>query len=440
MIRALRSKYSGFSQNDFIKSVATLATGTVISQVIPLLLAPLISRLYHPSDYAVLATYGAVTAMLTIISTGMFDAALMLDKDDASALNTGALALLITLGVTLLSLIIMLAFSGHIARFMGNADLGHWLYLVPMTIFFHGCYQTFNVWNNRKQRYKRLASNRIIMTAITTGLTLVLGYWGFHERGLIISLIAGQAISFVLLSAQTVMMDKLSFGQISFAGIRHSLQLHKDFPRYNMPQGFLDAFKESSLTWIISIYFGNVALGSFSFAKSIIMRPLQVIGSSVSQVFYQRASAIYNDTGNILSISKKTFTNLLLMGLPFALVVLLLGKAIFGIVFGSDWAGAGQFAQILILWLLLAFVGSAISSIPLILQKQKNYFLWSILMNLCPVLVLFLAAVSGGGMLLSMSLYSLTNVIFYLSIFAWIRMLLVTQARNGTKPPNIERT
>jgi lipopolysaccharide exporter len=424
MLNNIKKIYTKGAKNEFVKGVATLTTGTAVSQIIPLLIAPIIARLYNPSDYALLATYSSITILLTIIATGMYDSALMLDKNDENAVNTGAAAISITVGVTIISVFIMFFIRNKITRYTENNDVQFWLYLVPLTVFSHGIYQTLNVWNNRKGRYKRLAANKIIMTVITSALTLSLGCLGLHEKGLIVSLIFGQVMSLILLFLQTVRSDRVLFANVSKEKVLHSLKIHKDFPKYNMPQGFLDGVKESSLVWIISFFFGTNALGSFSFAKSILMRPLQIISSAVGQVFYQKASKIYNDTGNIKGISKKTFLTLLVIGFPFALIIFFWGETIFSLVFGSKWIEAGLFAQILIFWLLLSFVASPLSAIPLILKKQKQYFYCGILFNALPILVLYLICKIGISVLPAMATFAFSNILMLLIVFCWFYYIL----------------
>lgn len=425
MIRTFRSKFNILSQNDFVKSVTTLATGTVISQILPLLVSPLIARLYLPTDYAILAAYTAVTSLLTIVSTGMFDSALMLDKEDEDAVNTGAIAIIITTSLTFLSFVGLVVFSGNMASFMGNNALSSWLYFAPLTVFFYGSYQTLNIWNNRKGRYKRLATNKIIMTATTTSITIILGFSGFHREGLIISMIAGQILSFTILLFQTLKTDGSMLNSISILKVKQSFQKHKDFPRYNMPQGFLDVLKDSTLVWVISFYFGSIALGSFSFAKTILMRPLQIINSAVSQVFYQRASKIFNETSDLKNISRRTFLALVYIGLPFAILVFFLGDVIFKFVFGAEWEQAGGYSQILIFWLLISFVASPLGNVPIIYKKQKIFFLWSIVNSVIPIIMILLTGLMHGTVHQAIFAYSVSNFIIMLLILLWIRNILI---------------
>lgn len=423
------------SKNDFLKGATTLASGTIISQIIPFLIAPVVSRLYNPSDYALLASFSALTAMFAVFATGMYDSALMIDKADNNAVNTGGLALVFTLLVTCISFILILILK--LFEINEIETLGYWILLIPLSIFFQGCYQTFNIWNNRKGRYKRLAKNRIITTTITSGSTILFGYYEMNAIGLLLSLLFGQILSFIILFIQTYKEDSHLFGYISKQKLKESFFEHKDFPLYNLPQGFLDSFKESSLIWIISFYFGPTTLGAFSFAKSILMRPLQIINSAVGQVFYQRASHVYNNDGDLSILSKKTFLTLLFMGLPFTMVIYFFGKNIFTILFGDQWQLAGSFSEVLIFWLFISFVASPFGYIPIILKQQKNFFVWSIIYNLLPIATIYFLCNKSRNLDYSFNGFVISNMLIMLFILIWILHLL--KLNNQIKKTNVSK-
>jgi O-antigen/teichoic acid export membrane protein len=410
------------STNEFLKGATTLASGTIISQVIPFIIAPVVSRLYSPSDYALLASFSAITALFVVFATGMYDSALMIDKTDDNAVNTGSLAILLTVIVSSISLVLI--FILKLFNIKEIESVGYWIFLIPLSILFQGGYQTFNVWNNRKGRYKRLANNRIITSTITAAATVLFGYYKMNGVGLLLSLILGQVLSFLILSIQTYKEDHQVFKHISKQKVKESLIEHKDFPLYNLPQGFLDSFKESSLVWIISFYFGPTTLGAFSFAKSIIMRPLQIINGAVGQVFYQRASNTYNNDGDLITLSKKTFKTLLFIGFPFTLIIFFFGQIIFTVIFGEQWQQAGSFAENLILWLFISFIASPFGSIPIILKQQKNFFKWSILYNVFPILTIYIFSIKTENLMNSIIGYVVSNIIIMITILIWIFQLL----------------
>jgi O-antigen/teichoic acid export membrane protein len=297
-------------------------SGTVISQIIPFLIAPIISRLYFPEDYAVVAAYNSITVLLTIVANGMYSSALMIDKTDKEAFNTAAAAFIVTSAITAISGLIFFTFNKTIARLTGYENITFWLYIIPLTVFFTGSYQTLNMWNNRLKRYKRLATNKIFQAIVTSGATLGLGILSYHSSGLMISLLVGQMFAFGVLLYQTFKNDRSLLKEIKIKGILSSFQRHKDFPKYNMPLGFLDGFRESSIVFIISNYFGSVVIGSYSFAISMLNKPLQILGEAYRQVFFQKASTIYNEKGNIWNFTKRSYySNCYITILPYYFIL-----------------------------------------------------------------------------------------------------------------------
>lgn len=414
------ASYRDLLKSEFFKNVSILMTGSVISQIIPYFSAPIISRLYSPEDYAVVAAYNSITVLLTIVATGMYSSALMVDKTDEIAFNTGAAAFIVTIFITLISLIVFLTFNKIIAGLTGNENITFWLYLIPLTVFFTGGYQTLNMWNNRKKRYKRLAGNKIFQSIIISGATLIMGFLSYHSTGLMISMLLGQIISFGLLFFQTIKEDKIYIRHLSFSSIKNSFKVHQDFPKYNMPQGFLDGFRESSIVLIISNYFGQVVLGSYSFAMVILNKPIQVIGSSFNQVFYQRASDKFNDGSEIWTLTKKTTLLLFIISLPISSVLVFWGGQIFKFVFGPKWEQAGFYAQILSIWILSRFIISALSGLPLILKKQKRFFQLSLMNNLLPPFTLLLSSILIDDIFVVLLLFVIVNLLIIAIMFYWI--------------------
>lgn len=406
-------------KSEFIGNVSIILSGSALSQIIPLLAAPVIARLYSPNDYAVLAAYSSISILLTIAATGSYHTALMLDVEDHVAINTASVAIAITLIITIISFIVMLFFREAIAELTANADVSFWLYFVPLTVFFTGANQTLGMWNNRKKRYKWLAFNRIILTFCTTSLTLLFGFVGFKEKGLLISAIAGQGIAFFIIFGQTIFIDNIFFYEISTNRLRQSFIKHLDFPKYNMPQAFFDGVRESSMLLIISNFFGASVLGSFSFATNIVMKPLSLLGGAVAQVFYEKSSNIFKQSGNIYNITKKTLITLTFFGLPFSLIILLGGKDIFNFVFGNKWQDAGLYSQILMPWLFLSFIASPLSTIPMIMNKQNQSFYYSIFSNFMPIIILFITGYIGILTMPALMYFSLSKSMCLIIVIYW---------------------
>ena len=72
MIKNLKPK------SEFSKNVLTLMTGTTIAQAIPIAISPILTRIYSPEDFGVFVLYTAIVSLVTAISTGKYELAIML--------------------------------------------------------------------------------------------------------------------------------------------------------------------------------------------------------------------------------------------------------------------------------------------------------------------------------------------------------------------------
>jgi O-antigen/teichoic acid export membrane protein len=418
-LRIVKEKVVSFFQVDFIKNASTLMMGSVVSQIIPILFSPLIARLYFPEDYAMVANYNAVTILFTIIATGMYSSALMLDDNEKDAFNTGMVALTFTVTTALIVTTSLLLFKSQLIRTFNIENIDFWLYFVPITVFFFGGYQILNMWNNRLKRYKRLSINRILQTIFTTAITFLFGYIGFHKYGLVISLLLGQAFSFLILLLQTLIDDRKYFKFIDFRTMRRLFFKHKEFPLYNMPHGFLDGIRNSSIVFILSMFYGPYVLGNYSFAMNTIDKPFQFIGSSFAQVYYQKASELFRTNGNFNAFLIKIIKTSMLLGLPFALMIVFWGKHIFTFVFGDKWETAGEYSQIFVVFLLFRLIVTCIGTTPYIVNQLKKYLFLSILFNIFPVLILYLFSIYTSSFIISIICFFICSLVFIFYNLNW---------------------
>ena len=105
-----------FSLNSkFTKDVVTLVTGTAMAQAIPLALSPILTRLYTPDDFGVLAIYMSLAAVLTVFVSLKYDLAIIIPEKDSDAANTTVLAIVIATLISILLFFFIVGFNDRIA-------------------------------------------------------------------------------------------------------------------------------------------------------------------------------------------------------------------------------------------------------------------------------------------------------------------------------------
>ena len=76
-----------YKKSEFLKNILTLFFGTSIAQIIPLMISPILSRMYSPDQFGQLGVLLSVIGIFSIIATFQYESAIMLPKKVEDAFN-----------------------------------------------------------------------------------------------------------------------------------------------------------------------------------------------------------------------------------------------------------------------------------------------------------------------------------------------------------------
>lgn len=187
-----------FIKSEFSKNVATLMTGNFVVLMIPLIISPILSRLYSPHDFGVLALFMGVVTILSVILGGRYEFAVMLPEKEEDAVNVFALSFLINVSISSLILFITILFHGLIAKSFDDS-LSDWLYAVPAAAFLINLFNSLQIFNNRKKEYKNIAKSSGIRAVFLAIVQISLGIVKSGVAGLISGQIASHFFANIFL-------------------------------------------------------------------------------------------------------------------------------------------------------------------------------------------------------------------------------------------------
>jgi O-antigen/teichoic acid export membrane protein len=356
----------------FGADVLTLVSGTTIAQIITILSAPIVTRLYGPATFGLLALFTSIISIVGVIACMRYELAIMLTKSDEEAANVLGLCLIFVLIVSIVSAIPLILFQQSLVLFLKAPLLGPFLWLIPPTLLVSGIYLAFTYWNNRKKQFYRLSLVMVIGSFSSTAAQLVLGYLGHATGGALIGAsILAQIVSILLLGIQ-IIRDHLSFFKqnISWSGMNHVLKRYSNFPKYDIWSALLNTLSWQIPIFLLAYFFSTTVVGYYSLGMMVIQLPMNFIGSAIAQVFYQRAVAAKQD-GTISILVENVFKVLIVIGLFPILILTIIGQNIFSVIFGTVWAEAGVYTQIISVWALIWFISSPLSTIYIVFEKQE---------------------------------------------------------------------
>ena len=364
----------------FTENALTLMTGTVIAQVIPIAVSPVLTRLYTPDIFGLFAVYSSVVSIAAVVATGRYEFAVMLPDRDEDSVNLVALSMCIALIVSLLMLIVVSFFSVSLARYLGNPQVAGLLFYVPAAVFLTGIYQALNYWSNRKKQYKRLAISRVAQSSSSSGATLGLGFFNFGGYGLVLGGILGQFMSTCVLGFQVLRDEKSKFAAVNKEQILIQAKTYIDFPKYMILAEVVCAITASMPTFMLSSLFGTAYSGYFMLTQRVIKLPLGIVGRSVGDVFKQRATQDYIKKGDCRHIYLKTLKRLFLLAVMPFLLIFFGAPFLFTLFFGEQWRHAGDYARVMSLMFFLQFLSNPLENMAYIAGKQRFELFWQIML------------------------------------------------------------
>ena len=407
-------------QSEFVRNSIILFTGSTIAQAITILISPILTRQYSPTDFGVWSLYVSVASLFAVIATGRYELAIMLPKEDKHAVNLLSLSVYISIGLSAIVLIFAIFFHDWMARLLNNAELSEYLIFTPATILLTGLFNTFNNWLTRKKRFKPLSTSRIAQSGFSAGTKIGMGFVGSGPLGLIIGDLIGLAVSVVMLGRDVWMQLRRKLSWISKDEMIAQAKVHQDFPKINSLHAFVDIIQTSGTAFLISILFDSATLGLFSFAVRILRMPLYLIGTSISKVFYQKAATTYQSGGDLHGLVRNMVLKLVWVSLPFFIVTVLFAPPIFSFVFGAEWREAGVYTQLLSLWFFGNFIFSPVSDIPLLVSKQKPFLALSLGYNISILASLGIGGILGSNVKVTFGILSAVVSIWMLVFILWL--------------------
>ncbi|NOR87595.1 MAG: oligosaccharide flippase family protein [Bacteroidales bacterium] len=406
-------------ESEFYRHVLTIISGSTLAQLIPLISEPVIVRLFSPVELGVLALFLSVSTIFSSIATARYEMAIVLPKKDEIAVNILALSLFITLAMSFLSGIIVWLFDEKIAAIANSPSLVEFLKFVPLYVLVAGVFQSFNQWATRKKYFKNIAISKISQSSTNAAVTMSTGAIGWNALGLIWGQISGWFAGSLPLIFKFYKRDRSLVSSVNKKEIAKQAKVYADFPKVNSAHIMSDIGQQSLVNFIIANFFSDRILGFYSRMIRIVKVPAGFIGTAVGQVFFQKASEQWQQEKNIRNLFLSNLKIMSVLGIPIFLILAVFGPQIFGFVLGEDWEIAGYYAQLLSPWLLLNFMISPFTHIPLIVNKQRKFFLLSLSMNVLVIIAFLMGYYINGSIESALILMSSFQVVFHIYLGIW---------------------
>lgn len=362
-------------RGSFLSDVLTLSFGTLGGRLISLAALPAITRMYGPDDFALLATFLALVGTLAVAACLRLDVAIPLAASESEAANLLALALTVLSLITGLVALPVLVMPVKIAAIVGAPALAPYLWLVPLSIAMTGSYSIFQFWATRMHHFGPIARTRVGQAVAGVLAMLGLGWAGIAPFGLLLGSILNIGAGGVSLAITALIRDGLLLKGVRLRDMSSALLRNHRYPLLSTPEALLNVAGVQVPVLIIAAH-GGAEAGFLVLAMQVMTAPIALLGASISQVYLSRAPAEYRE-GSLAPFTFAIVLRLALVGVAPVILAGALAPLIFPLLFGVQWARAGEIAAWLTPWIALQFVASPVSMVMYLVGWQ----MYSLIMN-----------------------------------------------------------
>ncbi len=415
-----------FKGGGLAKAAAILASGTIAAQGALVLALPILTRIYSPDDFSVLATYASILAIFSSIACLRFEVAIPQPENEDEALSLLRLSLIAP--VILSSIAAVLIFFMQAGAFAGHRLplISEYAWLLPFGLLVVGWYTAISYWFLRSKKYSELSVNKIWQSVSSIFVQLVVGLLFVSPLGLILGHLTNSGAGVLGLFMKLRRSSTAIFSPIGSRILKATFYKYQNYPKYSVPESLANNSNIQIPVVLIAAWSVGPEVGFLALASRIIQAPVALIGGALSQVYSSRAPEEYR-TGNLAGFTAKILEGLIRTGVGPLLFIGIVSPKIFPIVFGVEWGRAGDIVLWMTPWIVMQFLVSPISLALHIMGKQKTALIVQLAGLMIRVgAVLAVVHISKQNLV---NAYAISGLFFYLIYFAVVLFSIGVELR-----------
>lgn len=415
MLSNLRAHLHGLIRGSaFFRGVLALCGGAVGGQLILIGIAPVLTRLYAPEMFGLVAVFIGITTVLGTLVTWRYELAIPQAADDQSASALMMLCLFLTFVTSVVVSLIIWCAHDFIVSLFRLEDIAAYLWLIPSFIFLTGIGQLLTYVAYRQRRFGLVARSSILRSVGMSAVQLSL--FSFGALGLLFGNILGLLLVLLVLLRSGRNLFSVT---VAFQLVRANAWRFRKYPLYSTWSGVAGSASQQAPILMFATFFSPAEVGLYSLAYRIVGLPGTLIGSAVSSVFLPHAAEASRE-GRLGDLLLEVHRSLTYIATPVMLGLLLLSPGFFAFAFGVEWKEAGHYAQWLVVMTYISFLYSPVSTAFGILNRQDVGLLLNLSLLISSVVAVWGAVVFFHEIYMAIAMYAAVNSLLCFAALVWL--------------------
>jgi O-antigen/teichoic acid export membrane protein len=349
---------------------------SAVTQLLPLISLPVLTRLYTPEDFGVYAVFNALVSVLGGIAPLSLNHACTLEDDSTDRLKAtivGSLVAVIFSGVVLVVIIVIPTDTLEIAV---GKDASRILIWLPISISLAGIYACLYSLAVKEDLFRLLARNKLLLGLATVVSQVLISLVHAGPKGLVISNLLGYCLAILLLGKHMLNDKQNRKLAITTNQALAVVKRHSKLIVWTTPAAVVNYISNYLPALLLNRHFDTATIGHFSLANRLVTYPLVFVSSSIQDIFRQQATDEMSKYGDCSRSFQRFLRILGIVGLVLVIPLVLIIPFLLPFALGSQWKRTGEMIPSISLLVLTRFISAPLSYVWLIRGRQKLDLLW----------------------------------------------------------------
>jgi O-antigen/teichoic acid export membrane protein len=348
----------------------------------------ILARYLAPSDFGLMAIVSVVIGFSALFMD-MGISSVIIHKQDISHKQLSSLYWLnIFAGIVLFFIVYFSA--SLVAQFYNEIEIIPLIQLLAITFFISAIGNQYRILNQKSLLFNRLAKVEIISALVSFVVAVVCAINGYGVYSLVYATLTNISISNLIFMLLGLREHKPSF-IYKYSEIENLIS----FGLFQMGERSINYFNSQFDVILIGKILGSESLGVYSIAKTLVMKPAQIINPIITKVTFPIMSTIQNDKKQLKNIYLKTINYLCSVNFPIYVAIAILAEPLVLVLFGDNWTESIVILQILSFYFMFRSIGNPIGSLQLAKGRADLGFYWNLWQLLCIPLAIYLGSFDG---------------------------------------------
>lgn len=357
-------------KGSFLRNVTMLSSSTLFAQGLSMLALPLLTRLYGPEGFDLLAVYVAAIGILGVVAALRYNLAIPIAERDDDAMALLAVALTSITVVSLLLCIPVIFWPEASVQLLGQTDLLPYLWMIPAGVFAAGSYDALQYWTTRRRDFGLITRTRVTRAVGGVATQAGIGAISSSPFGLLFGHMIYGGLGAAALVERMFRRDRDILGDVTTLRMREQMRAFSSYPKYSVPEALFNVAGIQVPLLLIAANSAGSEAGFLFLAMTVMGAPMALVGSSVAQVYIAEAPDRLRE-GTLVPFTLKTMWALTKVAGPLLLLTGIVSPFVFPIIFGADWSHAGTLMAWMVPWFILQLASSPMSVVLYIVGKFR---------------------------------------------------------------------